>query len=102
VQRRLPQRRSGILHQKFVRVSNTIWRPGTDPVVLASSANWSKRQLRAYWQSAILFANDPALTREFALRFDSMRVCATAQAVGPRSRSHRPTPVTRTSLRCRG
>lgn len=68
----------GILHQKFVRISNTIWRRGTDPVLLASSANWSKRQLRAYWQSAILFANDPALTREFALRFDSMRVCATA------------------------
>lgn len=68
-----------ILHQKFVTISNMSWKASTDPVVVSSSANWSREQLRDYWQNAVLVHNDPVLTREFNLRFDSMRACGTSR-----------------------
>ena len=40
-----------------------------------SSSNWTKKQLRRYWQTGVLMYNDRALTREFDVRFESMRAC---------------------------
>ena len=68
---------SGILHDKFVVMSNTTLRPGKDPVVVTSSANWSYSQLRGKWQSAVLSHDDPVLARELAIRWDALRACGT-------------------------
>jgi len=63
------------MHDKFVTVTDMTWRAGADPVLWSSSANWSRRQLRDYWQTGVLIYNDRRLTREYDARFESMRAC---------------------------
>jgi hypothetical protein len=65
------------MHQKFVTVDDMMWAAGKDPVAWSSSANWNRRQLRAYWQTGILVYGDRKLTTSFDARFESMRACAT-------------------------
>lgn len=65
----------GNMHQKFVTVSDMTWSKAKDPVLWTSSSNWTKKQLRRYWQTGVLMYNDRALTREFDIRFESMRAC---------------------------
>ena len=68
----------GVMHQKFVTMSDTTLQAGVDPVVVSSTANWSYTQLRTYWQSAQVMYANPALTREFDIRWESLRACGTA------------------------
>ena len=63
------------MHHKFVTVSDTRWRPGVDPVVVSSSANWSNSPLRQ-WQSTVTSYDDRALAREFGIQFETMLSCA--------------------------
>ena len=69
------RRDSGIQHNKFVVVSDTLWKVGIDPVVIQSSANWSRSQLRRRYQSAVMIHDDPTLARDYGLRFASLRAC---------------------------
>jgi phosphatidylserine/phosphatidylglycerophosphate/cardiolipin synthase-like enzyme len=64
------------MHHKFVTITDMRWSPGADPVLWTSSANWTRRQLREYWQTGVLIYGDRRLTREFDARFESMRTCA--------------------------
>ena len=70
------------MHHKFVTVTDTSWAPGADPVLWTSSSNWTKRQLREYWQTGVLIYGDRRLTREFDARFESMSTCALAAGCG--------------------
>jgi phosphatidylserine/phosphatidylglycerophosphate/cardiolipin synthase-like enzyme len=70
------------MHHKFVTVSDMTWAPGPDPVLWTSSSNWTKRQMRQYWQTGVLSYGDRRLTREFDARFESLRTCAQASGCG--------------------
>lgn len=65
---------AGIMHHKFVTISDMRWRAGADPVVVSSSANLSGSQL-ALWQSAVMAYDDQALFRDFAIQWNMMRTC---------------------------
>lgn len=67
----------GVAHNKFLVVSDTVWRRRNDPVVVQSTANWSKKQLERYQQSALMIWDDARLAREMTIRWSSLRVCAT-------------------------
>jgi hypothetical protein len=66
----------GIMHHKFITVSDMSWSPGKDPAVVESSANWSQSQLGSLWQSAVLLYNDDELYREFHVQFETLATCA--------------------------
>jgi phosphatidylserine/phosphatidylglycerophosphate/cardiolipin synthase-like enzyme len=70
------------MHDKFVTVSDMSWAPGADSVLWTSSANWTWRQLRQYWQTGVLIYGDRTLTREFDARFESMTACGQAGGCG--------------------
>ena len=67
---------SAVMHDKFVTISDMNWAGGKDPALWSSSANWSKKQLRGYWQSGLLIYGNRQLTREFDARYEGMRGCA--------------------------
>ena len=67
----------GLLHSKFVTISDMTWSSRRDPVTLSSSANWSVSQLHQMWQSAQVFYDDARLTREHTIRFENMLACGT-------------------------
>jgi phosphatidylserine/phosphatidylglycerophosphate/cardiolipin synthase-like enzyme len=67
---------AGILHHKFVTVSDMSWQAGADPVTVSSSANWSSAQLDRHWQSAVMSYDDRRLFREFDIQWQLLRTCA--------------------------
>jgi hypothetical protein len=67
---------SGIMHHKFITVSDMSWARGKDPAVVESSANWSQSQLANNWQSAVLLYDDARLYREFDVQFETLASCA--------------------------
>jgi hypothetical protein len=69
-------RGEGILHHKFITISDMSWRRGADPAVVVSSANWSQSQLHNFWQSALLLYDDQALFRQFDVQWNTMAACS--------------------------
>lgn len=71
-------------HEKFMTISNTIWDTsgGTHPAVYSSSGNFSRSQVRTYWQEGSLIYNDLKLYQNFALRYANMKIC-TGSTTGP-------------------
>jgi hypothetical protein len=70
-----------INHEKFVTVSNTTWRnskAGPHPAILSMSGNFARSQLRNYHQEVTLIYDDVEMFRQFDLRYDGMRYCATS------------------------
>lgn len=68
-----------IQHEKFVAVSDTDFpgeSAGVHPMVISSSANFARSQLRNYHQEASLIYDDKKAFEEFDLRFDGMYSCA--------------------------
>lgn len=67
-----------INHEKYLTVSDTVWddSDGPHPLVLSTSGNFSRGQIRNYWQEASLIYDDFKLWREFDLRHDGMMACA--------------------------
>ncbi len=68
--------KTAINHHKFVVISDTVWWKRHEPIVVQSSANWSDIQLQDRHRSAVMVWRDTVLAREYALRFESMRLCA--------------------------
>lgn len=75
----------GIEHEKFVTISDTEWPnsqagtgpdPGQHPVVISSSGNWARSQIRSYVQDAMYVYDDYKMFREFDQRWDAMESCA--------------------------
>lgn len=67
-----------INHHKFVTISDMRWSSGVDPLVLSSTANWSRAQLSGAWQSTIARWKDPVLAREFNAQFEQLWTCGYA------------------------
>lgn len=67
-----------INHEKYLTISDTVWEPaeGPHPVVLSTSGNFSRGQIRNYWQEASLMYDDYKLWQQFDLRHDGMMTCA--------------------------
>ncbi len=74
-----------INHEKFVTISDTIWdgasgaarsAANAKPMVISSSGNWARSQIRNYWQELTLIYNDKELFRQFSMRYDGMSYCA--------------------------
>lgn len=67
-----------INHEKYLTISDTVWdkSDGPHPVVLSTSGNFSRGQIRNYWQEASLIYDDYKLWKEFDLRHDGMMLCA--------------------------
>lgn len=67
-----------INHEKFLTVSDTTWSnaKGPHPVVLSTSGNFSRGQIRNYLQEATVVYDDYKLWKEFDLRFNGMKYCA--------------------------
>jgi hypothetical protein len=72
----------GIMHHKFVTISDMAWRRGVDPVVVSSSANWSRSQLADHWQSALMVYRDQRLYTHFAEQWRLLAGCAQAGGCG--------------------
>jgi len=75
----------GIEHEKFVTISDTIWpnsQPGTGPdpdqhpLVISTSGNFARSQIRSYVQDAMFIYDDYKLWQQFDQRFDAMKSCA--------------------------
>lgn len=75
----------GIEHEKFVAISDTIWpnsNPGTGPdasqhpLLVSTSGNFARSQLRSYVQDAMYVYDDYKLWQQFDQRFDAMKSCA--------------------------
>ena len=80
--------RNGIMHDKFVVMSDTTLRAGVDPVTVVSSANWSYSQLRRMWQSAVVVHGDARLARELQIRWDALRACGARRGCGGWTPAH--------------
>ncbi len=68
-----------INHEKFITVSDTTWanpKKGPHPVVLSTSGNFSRGQIRNYLQESTVVYDDYKLWKEFDLRFNGMKYCA--------------------------
>jgi len=69
----------GIEHEKFWTVSDTDYpgeADGANPLVISSSANLARSQIRNYRQEASLIYDDAIAYKQFKLRFDGMKSCA--------------------------
>lgn len=84
----------GIEHEKFVSISNTIWpnsQPGTGPdasqhpLVISTSGNFARSQIRSYIQDAMFIYDDYKLFQQFDQRFDAMESCANNKCAIPRN-----------------
>jgi hypothetical protein len=70
-----------INHEKFLTLSDTTWangRPGPHPAILSMSGNFARSQLRNYHQEVTLIYDDVEMYRQFDLRYDGMKDCATS------------------------
>ena len=68
-----------IEHEKFFAVSDTNFpgeSAGAHPLVISSSVNIARSQIRNYHQEASSLYDDHRAYQEFNLRFDGMRSCA--------------------------
>ncbi len=66
---------SGINHNKFVAISDTVWSKTVDPWVWYSSANWSNRQLREYWHNAVGVYNNTSVYADTAREIGVLTTC---------------------------
>jgi hypothetical protein len=70
-----------INHEKFLTISDTTWANGTagpHPAILSMSGNFARSQLRNYHQEVTLVYDDVEMFRQFGLRYDGMKYCATS------------------------
>jgi HKD family nuclease len=70
-----------INHEKFLTVSDTTWSnsaKGPHPAILSMSGNFARSQLRNYHQEVTLIYDDVEMFRQFDLRYDGMKYCATS------------------------
>jgi hypothetical protein len=70
-----------INHEKFLTISDTTWangKAGPHPAILSMSGNFARSQLRNYHQEVTLIYDDVEMFRQFDLRYDGMRYCATS------------------------
>ena len=70
-----------INHEKFLTISDTTWANGTagpHPAILSMSGNVARSQLRNYHQEVTLVYDDVEMFRQFDLRYDGMKYCATS------------------------
>lgn len=69
---------SAVNHEKFMTINKTIWAgDGQDhPIVLSSSGNWARSQVRNFFQETTLVYDDVTLFELFDYRFDLMAACA--------------------------
>lgn len=68
-----------INHEKFVTISDTIWKndvDGTHPAIISSSGNWARSQVRNYLQEVSLIYDDKKMFEQFSVRYDGMKHCA--------------------------
>ncbi|MGV8907731.1 MAG: phospholipase D family protein [Propionicimonas sp.] len=77
-----------INHEKFVTISDTIWdrqgngnaaaRPTASalPVVISSSGNWARSQIRNYEQELTVIYADRKMSQQLSVRYDGMANCA--------------------------
>ena len=63
-------------HNKFVVITDTIWNTRLDPLLIQSSANWSRSQLSTRHQSGVMIADDPVLAKHFDIRWESLVECS--------------------------
>jgi hypothetical protein len=65
-------------HEKFMTISDTIWDTsgGTHPAIYSSSGNFSRSQVRTYWQEGSLIYNDVKLYQNFTARYANMKICS--------------------------
>lgn len=63
-----------INHEKFLAISNTIW--DGKPLVLSSSGNWSRSQIREYHEELSVTYGDVKMWQEFDWRARAMKSCA--------------------------
>lgn len=69
-----------INHEKVVTISDTTWanaEKGPHPVVLSTSGNFSRGQIRNYLQEATVVYDDYKLWQQFDQRLVGMKYCAT-------------------------
>ncbi|MDM7856352.1 phospholipase D-like domain-containing protein [Cellulomonas alba] len=78
------QDRAGVMHEKAVVVSDTLWAKGKDPVVVLGSANWSTGQLQWDWQANRIHHRDQRLAAAYTSRFAYLRGCAATKTCGPK------------------
>ncbi len=68
-----------IEHEKYLAISDTRWDNSDSddhPVVLSTSGNFARSQIRNYWQEATLIYDDYKLWNEFDKRADGLMSCA--------------------------
>ena len=68
-----------IEHEKYLAISDTTWDTSDSddhPVVLSTSGNWARSQIRNYWQEATLIYDDYELWSQFDLRANALMSCA--------------------------
>lgn len=84
----------GISHEKFVTISDTIWpnaNAGTGPdasqhpIVISTSGNFARSQIRSYIQDAMYVYDDYKLFQQFDQRFDAMESCAMNKCAIPKN-----------------
>ncbi len=73
-----PTQTPAILHDKFMTISDTRWRSYVDPLVMSSSANWSRAQMTAAWQSTMFQWNDRVLASDFNAQFEQLVNCGSS------------------------
>lgn len=84
----------GISHEKFVTISDTIWPnskagtgpdPSQHPIVISTSGNFARSQIRSYIQDAMYVYDDYKLFQQFDQRFDAMESCALNKCAIPKN-----------------
>lgn len=86
----------GIEHEKFITISDTIWPnsaagtgpdPQQHPLVVSTSGNFARSQIRSYVQDAMYVYDDYKLWQQFDQRFDAMKSCATNKCAIPKNQT---------------
>lgn len=72
-----------IEHEKYLAISDTVWDTSDSdkhPVLLSTSGNWARSQIRNYWQEATLIYDDQDMYNAFVERHDGLFSCANTTA----------------------
>ncbi|MDR1711357.1 MAG: phospholipase D-like domain-containing protein [Propionibacteriaceae bacterium] len=67
-----------IEHEKYITISDTNYpgeTSGVHPMLISSSGNLARSQIRNYWQEAVAVYDDKELNRQFVLRHDALWSC---------------------------
>lgn len=69
---------AAVNHEKFMTISDTQWENDgkSHPIVLSSSGNWARSQVRNFFQETTIIYGDQALFELFDYRYELMQDCA--------------------------